>query len=389
LKIELEVGRNVEPEDENDLAQLASMVERGVLPDLSENAPHRLIGFPPNAILYRGAALELHRDLSLRLSKSALQDSGHVPRSVEILLDGFVQEVHTAGLQAALTRLDAELSASLEEWTFLQELRFFAPNVRFQVGPTTVVPDLDDVEPGLSAVYAPMASDMRSPFIFTTVRARDEFSARLLSREAFAEAEAVIALLAGFTEIPDVRHMSVNSPVDHYSTGAHATPQIQGVDAAGNLWPGYRELSDSFSRPSDRRTDWEQRTLAATRWFRVASTSIWPAQSISASMSTLECLLVKSTERGNKRVPISNRTSDIGVLRGRTKADQVAWLQDLYGRRNDAVHAGVFYRDEVDASALLVLVEHVVRTSIHHLDPMHGGPNGGACTSIDEVLGSH
>jgi hypothetical protein len=106
-------------------------------------------------------------------------------------------------------------------------------------------------------------------------------------------------------------------------------------------------------------------------------------------MSTLECLLVLPTERGNKRVPISERTSDVGILKGKTRTEQVAWLQDLYGRRNDAVHGGVFHRDEIDAGALLVLTKSVVHWAVQHLDPMHGRTGGGACTTIAEVLAAH
>lgn len=377
------------PQDEQDLADLVAKVEWGVHSDPADTL-YRMIGFPPNSILYRGDALELHRTLSLRLSQSALGDSGHVPRSVEQLLDGFIQKNHATDLATAIAWLDTELSAPLEDWTYLQELGFRSPCARFDVGPSAVVKKLDDVQPGLASLYAPMASDMRPPFIFTTVAARDEFSARILAREAFAEAEAVIALLAGCTEVPDVRHMTVKSPVDRYSTGSGAAvPLIQAIDASGSLWPGYRELSEALARPPDQRTDWEQRALAASRWFRVASTSNWPSQSISASMSTLECLLVSPTDSQNKRIPISRRTTDIGILRGKTRAQQVAWLQDLYGRRNDAVHAGVFYRDEIDAAALLILVKSVVHWSTQHLDPMHGRPGGGACTSIAEVLAAH
>jgi hypothetical protein len=377
----------IEPQDQSDLADLVTKVERGIHPDPSD-VLYRMIGFPPDSILYRGNALELHRTLSLRLSQSALAASGHVFRSVEQLLDGFIQQNDASDLATAIAWLDAELLAPLEDWTFVQELGFRTQVARIQVGNCTVVLNLDDVQPGIAATYAPTTRDLRPPFIFTTVAARDRFSARVLSIETFSEAEAVIALLAGVTEIPDVRYLIVNSPEDRYSTGPMAIAQIQAVDSAGNLWPGYHELSEALARPSAVRTDWEQRTLAASRWLRVASTTNWPSQSISASMSTLECLLVLPTER-NKRVPISERTSDIGILKGKTRTEQVAWLQDLYGRRNDAVHGGVFYRDEIDAAGLLVLTKSVVHWAVQHLDPMHGRPVGGACATITEVLTTH
>lgn len=377
-------------QDEQDLARLATMVERGVTPEPGDTSLYRSIGFPPNSILYRGDALELHRVLSLRLSQSALGDSGHGPRSVEYLLDGFIQESDSTDLTSAITWLDAQLSAELETWTFVQELEFRSPCARFEVGSCIVVQNLDDIQPSLSSLYAPLGLDWRPPFISTSVAARDEFSARILASEAFAEAETVIALLAGWTEVPDVRHLTVNSPVAHYSTGSRAIPQIQAIDSAGNFWPGYHELSEALARHSGQRTDWERRALAASRWFRVASTTNWPSQSISASMSALECLLVAPTDdRRNKRGPIARRTSDIGILKGRTKAEQVSWLNDLYHRRNDAVHAGVFHQDEIDAQALLVLVRSVVHWSTRHLDPSHGRPGGGSCTAIAEALAAH
>jgi hypothetical protein len=97
------------------------------------------------------------------------------------LLDEFIQEHDATDLATAIAWLDAELAVPLQDWTFVQELRFRSPCDRFSVGPSTVVQTLDDVHPGLSALYAPMASDMRPPFIFTTVSARDEFSARILA----------------------------------------------------------------------------------------------------------------------------------------------------------------------------------------------------------------
>jgi hypothetical protein len=376
-------------QDEDDLAELVATVERGIHPDPEDASMFRMIGFPPDSLLYRGDALELHRRLSLRLSQSALAESGHVPRSVAKLLDEFVRNSDTSDLATALAYLGAELSSPLERWTFVQELGFQSPCARFEVGPCVVVQNLDDVEQGLASLYAPMASDMRSPFIYTTVEARDQFSARILAIEAFAEAEAAVALLTGWTGAPDVRHLTVNSPVTHYSSGSAAIRQIQRIDASGNLWPGYHELSEALARLPEQRTDWEQRALAASRWFHVAKNSDWPSQSISALMSTLECLLVKSDDRGNKREPIAARTSDIGILSGRTRTDQVTWLEGLYQRRNDAVHAGVFHRDEIDAEALLVLVDAVVHWSIRHLDPTHRDSGGLPCTTIVEALAVH
>jgi hypothetical protein len=378
----------MEPADLADLHDLVISAEIGVELEPQANTLYRMVGIGPNSLLVRGPALDLHNALSLRLAQSALGASGHVPQSVANLLDEFIRRANATGEVKAIAWLEAELITPPQNWTFVQGLKFHTPLDCLTVGKCSIVRKLDDIAPGLPGAF-PMISELGNPLILTTVRARDHFSARLLARETFAETEALLTLMAGWNNLPDNPHLEFHGTSQRYSTGASARALIQAVDSIGQLWPGYLEASDALARFPTLRTDWEKRTLAASRWFRVAIGTSWPSQSIAASMSALECLLVKPTERNKKRDPIAKRATDVGRLRGKTQAEQVAWLNTMYGYRNDAVHAGEFHQDEIDAQALMALTRSVMHWAIHHLDPLHGKQGGGQCLSLTDVLAAH
>ncbi len=162
------------------------------------------------------------------------------------------------------------------------------------------------------------------------------------------------------------------------------------MDSTGKLWPGYHELSDALARPEDKRTDLEQRAAGAARWWRRASMSTWPSEVIVAGMSALECLLMLATdERREKRGLVAARASAIAVLATMQPTAQVGWLHKLYERRNEALHAGRFHQDDLDARNLLELVDLVLHRTVRHLDPWHRGTNACPCTTAEEALADH
>ncbi|MGH9280730.1 MAG: hypothetical protein ACRD12_21900 [Acidimicrobiales bacterium] len=73
-------------------------------------------------MLFRGEAYARFQALSLELSRSALADAGPLPEVVQDLLVAFVRQAGCIGENAAFGWLEAQLTAPLEEWTFVEPL---------------------------------------------------------------------------------------------------------------------------------------------------------------------------------------------------------------------------------------------------------------------------
>ncbi len=206
--------------------------------------------------------------------------------------------------------------------------------------------------------------------------------------ERIAEGTALLALISGPLKVKDHEHVwRKGDGSGGYSTGQPAGMIVYRVDATSKLWPGYHELSEALVRPEDQRTDLERRVTGAARWWHKASTTSWPSEVLVTGMSALECLLLLPGERREKADLVADRASDVAVLTMMTRTAQIGWLRDLYDRRNDALHAGRFHQDDLDARHLLALVDQVIHRMIRHLDPWHRGTNTGPCTTAEEALG--
>jgi hypothetical protein len=70
--------------------------------------------------------------------------------------------------------------------------------------------------------------------------------------------------------------------------------------------------------------------------------------------------------------------------------DQVdAWILELYKRRNDALHEGLWMLDDLDAARLVELASSVLRWASFHLDEDHDHLEAHrACQTREEAISS-
>ena len=383
----------MDSEEADDLKELVVLVERGVevLPE-GPDLLYRIYGFGPTSILYRSDALDFHVSLVSRLCSSALSEGGQSPEAVADLIDQFVSMAKAGSENEGLAWLKAELLRPLESWTIAQSTPFILTIVnRLTVGDCTVTNSIDDADPRISSQHGDIISRrMPGPFIFTSVEARDAASARVLAIDRFGWAESVLALLTGWTPHLDSPHVIVRGDSVNFTTGRHLPLTIKAITADGTLFPGYRELADALGESDRTRSDWGRRTLAAARWYREAATSDWPSRKISASMSALEAILILPGETGEKKSAVADRlTKKIAKLKEMSERDQIKWLIDLYDRRSEALHAGRFHQDEIDAAGLELLTKSAVRWAVSHLSPDHRPGVNKGCSTIAEAMEDH
>lgn len=347
---------------------------------------YRMAGVGPDSILFQGNALRHFQALALALARPALSSGGPLPEVVEDLLVEFIRRADRDGEEPTVGWLEGHLSAPVEEWRFVESLNAYFDQARLHVGACIATKDLAEL-----GVDVPTLTHepFRPPYLSTTVQGRGRASARLLAIERIAEAKALVALASSPSEVSDVKHLFASGGTYGYSSGRRATLNVVLVDSTGKLWPGYHELSEALRRAEDERSDWEERVASAARWWHRASSTSWPSEVVVAGISTLECLLIKPGEVREKAKLVARRMTEVAVLGGMSATRQDQWLFDLYKRRNEALHAGRFYQDDLDANRLLALVDLGIHWAVKHLDPWHKGTKAGPCKDIDEVLGPH
>ncbi len=368
----------------NDLRVLRATAQRDNMAPTLGVANYRTLG--PDPVRFEGLALIRFQQISLKLAKSALLHGGPLPDVVKGLVVEFIRLADREDEDAAMDWLEAQLSAPSDQWTFVQGLNAHLRPRKLRLGSCTAATDLESLGIDSSTM---IPDGLRPPFIAVTTEGRGETSARLVAIERIAEATALLALMSYPPEVPIVAHLLTQDGAFGYSTGQRGTLNVWRVFASGKLHPGYHELSDALARPENQRSDWEQRVASAARWWHKASTTAWPSEVLVAGMSALECLLMKPGEGTKKAALVSTRMTTVATLGGIKRAQQIEWLRGLYRRRNEALHGGQFYQDELDADRLLALVDLGVQWAVRHLDPWHEGTNDGPCTNIDEALGPH
>lgn len=156
-------------------------------------------------------------------------------------------------------------------------------------------------------------------------------------------------------------------------------------DGGGRIHPHYRPLSDAASRADAERTEWERRAVASARWFARATQTFWPSEALISCMTALECLFVRDRGVRDKGAAIANRSTERWVTRGRTVEDEREWLRTLYRARNDAVHEGRKFVEDLEVDRLVDLTAYAVRWGAWHLYPYHAHSQR-ACATFDEVM---
>jgi hypothetical protein len=235
----------------------------------------------------------------------------------------------------------------------------------------------------------PADEDFQSYVIVTRVKAVDQESAQVLAIE---EVETAKSLLVMLDERPRPGR-DITITITPSGTISRTYPSIPawittwGTDAAGKLGEQFRVLSDSAARDPNERTEWEARVLSALRWLLKALESDWPAEILVASLSSLESLFIQGQKR-NKGQIIAEAATKHALMTGLTERQQRKWIQRMYKRRNDAIHEGLMYRDELDAVRLRTLTGYLCRWGSAHLSPDHVFPER-VCQTQSEALGEH
>ena len=119
------------------------------------------------------------------------------------------------------------------------------------------------------------------------------------------------------------------------------------------------------------RTDWERRVLAAVRWVARAIATTWPSEALIANMVALESLFVEGQNVRKKGKAIAEALTERVVLNQLTTDQQRDWLSDIYQRRNEAVHEGRQYADDLETDRLTDLAWWAVHWGLWHLNPLH------------------
>jgi hypothetical protein len=291
----------------------------------------------------------------------------------------------------------AELCRLVEEplrsWTVLEHVRGHFAQTPLRIGRCVVHSSLESVpDVGVDSGMARLLVDETPPPVpATTVLARDHESARIRARDRFDESRAILHLIGehidggsiGFTVLDEAGDARSATGVDE----GFVVTRL-GFDATMTL--GYRGLEQGATKDPLERNDWERRVIAAARWLRRCFTSDWPSERVSAAMSALECLFVGGTGVfNNKGGAIADHVAPLVRVGAMTGAQTHEWIVELYKRRNDALHEGLWMLDDLDAVRLVDVTFSVVRWASFHLDEDHDHlVPCRACRSREEAISS-
>lgn len=373
-----------------ELSQLFASLEVGPLhpQDLVLDHPYHMIGLSPDqALILREGATGLLRKIGKELSQPALSGRGLSLEGAESLLIQACREFHQRGPEAALAWLTDELEKPERTWVVIEPAKIHFKGEPVRVGRCdlyqTVPPSHAD-----EVFVKHFASKFKNSVIVATPTATDEHSARRLAHEYIEESRAIVVMADG-------EHHGVDSRTPHL-IGHPGTPlaAIRGKsdwlylehvqDRDGRLYPEFSALSAAATKPEHEREDWERRVLAAARWNAIAVTTGWPSEALGASMIALECLFVRSRRVKRKGKAIAGAVSK----RWEFRSDQEDWLENLYSSRNDVIHEGRHFIQEVDVYDLLAILARALHWGAWHLHDMHRS-DGKICSTFDEAMAPH
>jgi hypothetical protein len=102
-------------------------------------------------------------------------------------------------------------------------------------------------------------------------------------------------------------------------------------------------------------------------------------------MVALECLFVENRRERYKGTLIAKRLSERFKLRELTAEQQIEWLKRLYAARNEAIHEGRDFVNDLEVDRLLDLTRVTVARLAWHLVPSHR-PRGRSCATWREAM---
>lgn len=374
-----------EPDFARDLTRLLRHVRahRGVPPPTEIEGDFTYHSGTGPSFLIQTEAMPLLRSLQRRLAGSSRTRHGMSPDEAGALLLAACDEAVSGTVKQAIANLQSKMEAPIETWRVAEPIGgLHIPVERLDVGRVTYwtrVPRSLATQKMLELARGQFVP----PIAVVKVRARDQDTARILAGSLLAESAAVLDLLdrprLGAGHVTLARRQDGSGT---FSFSRHGWLINDGyVDQRGRLIPPYRQLSLAAARAEHGRSDWEGRVLAAARWYSRACRSEWPEDRLASLMVSLECLFVPGRAEKEKGAAIARRLTERFRLREMTEEEQVAWLAELYRARNDAVHEGREFLDDLKVDRLVDVTQFVIRRLAAHLVPAHS-PRGRSCRTF-------
>jgi hypothetical protein len=385
------VGEYVAVELRAAFAELVSLATPYPEPGRALVPMHAIFGWAD--LTFEGDGYLALQRLTHELMDHALAAGGPTRSTVQGWLAYACRMALDSDIDRGFDELVRLIDEPLRAWTVLEHVRGHFAQTPLRVGRCVVYGSLESVpQVGSESGMARLLSDETpAPVLVTSVFARDDESARVRARDRFDESRAILHLISegidggkiGFSILDEAGHARSSTGVQEgfvvYRLGFDATMTL-----------GYRGLEAGAAKDPLERTDWERRVLAAARWLRRCFTSDWPSERVAAAMSTLECLFVGGTGvRQSKGKAIADHVAPLVQIGGMTRDQVHTWIVELYKRRNDALHEGLWMLDDLDAARLVELTLSVLRWASFHLDEDHDHLEPcRACRTREEAVSS-
>jgi hypothetical protein len=336
-------------------------------------------------LVFKGGSLRLLQELTARIVGRSRLDTGLSEKDAERLLINACGRAIGGDSRGALLWLVESLDEPVVTWTVVEPADLvLVSTTRLVVGRSTYTTSLP---PRIRRRILPTFLDAMDGdcFVSTDVLARDAATARALAREAFADSAAVLDLMdkraaapgGAFIAIPDAGSGGITFSRSGWIIDASWLGQDH------KLIPPFRQLSRALAKREDTRTDWERRVVAATRWLSRASRSTTTPDRLVSVMIALEALLIEDRHERSKGALLAKRLTERIRVRSHTAKQQEDWIAELYQRRNDAVHEGREYVNDLEVDDLLDLARYAVRYACEHLAAKHARH---ACETFSEAM---
>lgn len=350
-----------------------------------DTAPSIAVGRGADSLMFRGRALELLHRITSQESEH-WSSGGWTAESVKAMVIDACRAARAEGPESGVQTFLRRLASPPAVWTvYLAAQDIFyhwdaAEGVN--VGGATFT--RQEVEVGEESILAQAAKDIGPPFWRVQVAARDQRSAHFLAHERIQQSRAILALSDNSIRRPLPAALLTRGGGVWGASGTDVRLFIHAIDSDGGLLPGYKELSQAAQRPEVERLDWPRRVLSASRWYLKAATVPWYAEALSAAATALECLLIRDRREKQKGRLVGERATRIARLHRFEEEDQLAWLEDLYKRRNDTVHEGLSVVEDLHVEALVTLTGALCEWAAFHLSALHRH-DGEPCSTFDDA----
>ena len=333
-----------------DIERQFEQIELGSGPTDEPNplVPAVTIGVRPGETFsLAGDGYNLLRRVQWSLARPA-SEGGVSMREAETLLFGAGTQYVEHGAEGALRWLTERLEEPSKRWTVVRAVEVYSRTMLVKVGKCTIQRGLPprDERPWPGAWH----EEFPAFTIAVDVMARHESAAIVVADQHFAEAIGVLEVgdrrVRGGSLLGD--QVAVLSEAGVGLSRGGASLYARTVDDRGTLWPSADSLSRAAEKDGSEQTDWERRALAAARWLSAGLSAALPADALVNLMVALECLFVEDRGVSAKGQTIAEEVTKRWSASSVMPEEQKDWLAELYRRRNDLVHEGRAFQDEID-----------------------------------------